>query len=171
MTTTTTTTTATTTNQLTVTAEPGSHSITMTREFDAPPALVLRAHTEPDLLKQWLGPHGYEMIVETYEPVHGGSYRYLHRDAEGNEFAFRGVFHGTPSVDGLVQTFEWEGAPGQVSLDQMQMVDLGGRTRIVTTSVFPTVEMRDALIENGMETGVREGYDRLDGVLATLATA
>lgn len=157
-------------HSLTVTAEPGSHSITMTRDFDAPPALILRAHTEPDLLKQWLGPNGFEMIVETFEPVHGGAYRYIHRDDQGNEFAFRGVFHGTPSVDGLVQTFEWEGAPGQVSLDQMRLEDLGGRTRIVTTSVFPTVEMRDAIIEHGMETGVREGYQRLDDVLQTLET-
>lgn len=157
------------TNQLTVTAEPGSHSITMTREFDAPPALVLRAHIEPDLLKQWLGPRGYEMIVEAFEPVHGGAYRYIHRDTEGNEFAFRGVFHGTPSLDGIVQTFEWEGAPGQVSLDTLHMVDLGGRTRIETVSVFPTVEMRDAIIEHGMEIGVREGYERLDEVLDSLS--
>ncbi|MGC4107872.1 MAG: SRPBCC family protein [Thermomicrobiales bacterium] len=164
-----TTTTTKATNQLTVTAEPGSHSITMTREFDAPPALVLRAHIEPDLLKQWLGPRGYEMIVETFQPVHGGTYRYIHRDTEGNEFAFRGVFHGTLSLDGIIQTFEWEGAPGQVSLDTLHLVDLGGRTRIDTVSVFPTVEMRDAIIEHGMETGVREGYEQLDDVLGTLS--
>ena len=157
-------------NPLTVTAEPGSHSITMTREFDAPPTLVLRAWTEPDLVTQWLGPRGYEMIVETYEAEHGGRYRYLHRDDRGNEFAFRGVFHGTPSVEhGITQTFEWEGAPGEVSLDQMRFEDLGGRTRIVTTSVFPSVATRDAMIEHGMEHGVREGYERLDEVLATLA--
>lgn len=155
---------------LTVTAEPGSHSVTMSREFNAPPALVLRAHTDPDLLKQWLGPHGYEMVVETFEPSHGGSYRYIHRDDQANEFAFRGVFHGTPSVEqGIIQTFEWEGAPGQVSLDTMHIVDLGGRTRLDTVSVFPTVEMRDAIIEHGMETGVREGYERLDDVLDTLS--
>lgn len=165
----TTTSTTTSTNQLTVTAEPGSHSVTMTREFDAPPALVLRAHVEPELLKQWLGPRGFEMIVDSFEPVHGGSYRYLHRDAEGNEFAFRGVFHGTPSLDGIVQTFEWEGAPGQVSLDTLHIIDLGGRTRLETVSVFPTVAMRDAIIEHGMETGVRKGYERLDDLLGTLS--
>jgi uncharacterized protein YndB with AHSA1/START domain len=154
---------------LTVTAEPGSHSIVMTREFNAPPALVLRAHTEPELLKQWNGPRGYEMIVETFEPVHGGNYRYIHRDTQGNEYAFRGVFHGTPSEQAITQTFEWEGAPGEISLDQMRLEDLGGRTRIVTTSVFPSIASRDAIIEHGMETGVREGYERLDEVLSTLS--
>lgn len=153
---------------LNVTAEPNSHSITMTREFDAPPALVLRAYTEPDLLKQWLGPRGFEMIVDAYEPVHGGAYRYIHRDDQGNEFAFRGVFHGTPSVEGITQTFEWEGAPGQVSLDHMQLEDLGGRTRLVATSIYPSIATRDAIIESGMEHGVREGYERLDDVLQAL---
>ena len=158
------------TNPLTVTAEPGSHSIAMTREFDAPPALVLRAWTDPALVAQWLGPRGYEMIVETYDAEHGGCYRYIHRDDQGNAFAFRGVFHGTPSVEhGIVQTFEWEGAPGEVSLDRLRLEDLGGRTRLHAISVFPSVATRDAMIEHGMEHGVREGYERLDEVLATLA--
>ncbi|MGC4190168.1 MAG: SRPBCC family protein [Thermomicrobiales bacterium] len=161
--------TATQHHHLDVVAEPGSHSITMTREFDAPPALVLRAYTDPELVKQWLGPHGYEMIVDTYEAEHGGRYRYIHRDGDGNEFTFRGVFHGTPSVErGIIQTFEWEGAPSEVSLDQMRLEDLGGRTRLHAVSVFPSVATRDAMIEHGMETGVREGYERLDDVLSTL---
>lgn len=155
---------------LIVTAEPGSHSITMSREFAAPPALLLRAHTEPELLAQWLGPRGYEMVVDVFEPEHGGRYRYLHRDGEGNEFAFRGVFHGTPSDEGIIQTFEWEGAPGEVSLDHLRFTDLGGRTRITTTSVFPSVASRDAIIASGMEQGVREGYERLDELVESSAS-
>ena len=75
-------------NKLTVTAEPGKQEIFMTREFDAPRELVFKAHIDPKLYVQWLGPHGYEMILETFEPVSGGKYRYVHKDKEGNEYGF-----------------------------------------------------------------------------------
>src|SRR5438093_219974 len=76
-----------------------------------------RAHVEPELVKQWLGPSKYEVVIDRYEVRDGGRWRFVHRDTEGHEFGFRGVFHGTPSVEnGIVQTWEFEGAPGHVSL-------------------------------------------------------
>ena len=153
-------------NKVTVTAEPGKQEIFMTREFDAPRELVFKAHIDPQLYVQWLGPHGYEMILETFEPVSGGKYRYIHKDNAGNEFSFHGTFHAM-SLDSMIQTFEFEGYPGHVSLDCMTLEELpGNRTKATIHSVFQSVSDRDGMIQNGMETGVREGYERLDDILA-----
>ena len=156
-------------NKTTITAEPSKQELFITREFDAPRELVYKAHTDPKLFVQWLGPRGYEMILETFEPVNGGKYRYVHKDKDGNEFGFHGAFHEM-SIDNMVQTFEFEGYPGHVSLDTMTLEELpGNRTKATIHSVFQSVTDRDGMIQNGMEKGVREGYERLDELIA-LAT-
>ena len=155
-------------NKVTVTAEPGKQELFIVREFDAPRELVYKAHIDPELYAQWLGPHGYEMILETFEPVSGGKYRYIHKDKEGNEYGFHGTFHEM-SVDNMIQTFEFEGYPGHVSLDCMILEELpGDRTRATIHSIFQSVIDRDGMIQNGMETGIREGYERLDDILAEM---
>jgi len=155
-------------NKVTVTAEPGKQELFITREFDAPRELVYKAHIDPKLYVQWLGPHGYEMILETFEPVNGGKYRYVHKDKEGNEYGFHGTFHAM-SLESMVQTFEFEGYAGHVSLDSMTLEELpGNRTRATIHSVFQSVSDRDGMIQNGMETGVREGYERLDEILSKI---
>jgi uncharacterized protein YndB with AHSA1/START domain len=148
----------------TITAPPGTQVIEVTREFAAPPSAVFRAHTDPELVVRWLGPHGMEMEILEYDARSGGGYHYIHRDERG-EYRFRGVFH-TVSPDRIVQTFEFAGAPGEVTLDSMTLTDLGGRTRLVTRSVFPSVEARDAALESGMGRGITQSYERLDAVLA-----
>jgi len=149
-------------------AEPDTQQIEVIRAFNAPRELVLRAFTEPDLLVQWLGPHGYTMTIDRYEARDGGTWRYTHRDAEGNAFAFHGVFHGAPSVDGIVQTFEFEGWPGRVALERLTFEAQGDTTLVRTLSVYQSVADRDAMIESGMEQGLNEGYERLDELVATL---
>lgn len=150
-------------------AEPGSQQITITREFAAPRDVLFRAHTDPDLLVQWLGPRGLAMAVDQFDVRHGGTWRYIHRDTAGTEYGFHGVFHGTPSLDGIVQTFEFEGAPGHISLDTLRFEEDEGRTRLRVASVFQSVEDRDAMIQNGMEAGLNEGYERLDELIAQMA--
>ncbi|MEW5830861.1 MAG: SRPBCC family protein [Chloroflexota bacterium] len=157
-------------NKTTITAEPGVQELFITREFDAPRALVFKAHTDPDLYVQWLGPRGYEMVLETFEPVSGGRYRYIHKDTAGNEFRFHGVFHAM-TEDLMIQTFEYEGLPepGHVTLDTMRLEELpGNRTRITVQSVFQSVADRDGMIQAGMEHGVNEGYERLDEIIAKM---
>jgi uncharacterized protein YndB with AHSA1/START domain len=153
-----------------LTAEPGKQNIQMTREFDAPRELLFRAFTEPDLLVQWLGPRKYEMEIDRYEVRDGGTWRYIHRDDDGNEFGFHGVFHGTPSPQRMVQTFEFEGYPGHVSLDTATFEEKDGTTVLHVNSVFQSVEDRDGMIESGMEQGMNEGFERLDELFAKLAT-
>ena len=150
-------------------AEPGSHQILMTREFAAPRELVFRAHVDPELLVQWLGPRDLTMTIDRYEVRDGGTWRYVSRDAGGNEYGFRGVFHGAPSPDGIVQTFEFEGMPGHVALETLTFEERGGKTVIHANSVFQSVADRDGMIESGMESGVNEGYERLDELFARLA--
>jgi len=151
-------------------AEPGQPTITITREFRAPAEAVFRAHTDPDLLVQWLGPRRLTMSIQEYDVRHGGAWRYTHRDADGSEYRFRGVFHGTPSVDGIVQTFEFEGAPGHVSLERLSFEEKDGRTLLTMRSVYQSIGARDAMIESGMESGVNDSMDRLDELLTTLPT-
>ena len=138
------------------------------REFDAPPELLHRAFLEPELIVQWLGPRKYKMTLDQWDARPGGAYRYVHGNEEG-EFAFHGVFHST-DIDNMVQTFEFEGWPGHVSLDQLAIEDLGGgRSRIRGHSVFQSVADRDGMVESGMGEGVEDGYNRLDELVAKLA--
>ena len=143
-------------------------AIEFTREFDAPAAAVFRAHADPELVKQWLGPSRNEMDIERWDFRTGGGYRYVHRGPDGGEYWFNGVFHTVRDNDLVIQTFEFEGAPDMVNLEFLTFEDLGGRTRLVGRSICPNTHARDALLSSGMEDGMREGYDRLDGVLKTL---
>jgi uncharacterized protein YndB with AHSA1/START domain len=149
-------------------APTGVPFVDITREFDYPRELVLRAWTDPDLVRQWLGPRKYEMVIERWEARAGGSYRYVHRDEAGYEFGFRGVFHSA-DPENMVQTFEFEGMPGHVSLDKLELQDLeGGRTRAHIHSVFQSIEDRDGMVQAGMGDGVNEGFERLDELLAKM---
>ena len=149
-----------------ITAEPGMPLITITREFDAPRDLVFRAHVDPELLVQWLGPRDLTTTIDRYDTRDGGTWRYVQKDADGNEYGFHGVFHGTPSPEAIVQTFEFEGVPGHVMLDTTTLEQRDGRTLMRTVSSFQSVEDRDGMIASGMEHGVRDSGDRLEELLA-----
>ena len=157
-------------NKTTITAEPGIPQVTITREFDAPRELVFRAHTDPQLLVQWLGPRDLTLTIDRYEVRNGGTWRYVHADAQGNEYGFHGVFHGAPSPDAIVQTFEFEGVPGHVKLDTitLEQQEGGGRTLMRTVSSFQSVEDRDGMVASDIERGVRDSADRLEELLARL---
>lgn len=155
------------TNPVTINAPEGLPFIEIIREFDAPVEAVFRAHAEPELVKQWLGPNGYEMDIQRWDFTTQGGYRYVHRDPDGGEWAFNGTFHTVRDNEFAVQTFEFEGVPDVVAIESMTFEDLGdGRTRLRGWSTYPSVEARDGMVASGMEIGLREGYDRLDGILA-----
>ena len=153
-------------NKTNITVEPGKQELFITREFDAPRELVYKAHTDPDLYVQWLGPHGYKMVLETFEPYSGGRYRYIHKDKDGSEYGFHGVFHEM-SEELMIQTFEFEGMPGHVTLDTARFEELPGeRTKVIGQSVFQSVADRDGMVQSGMERGVVDSHERLDALLA-----
>lgn len=155
------------TNQLNLSVPDGLPFIDYTREFDAPVEAVFRAHSDPELFTQWLGPDGYEMVLEHHEFRTGGSYRYLHRGPDGAEYAFNGVFHVVRENEFAIQTFEFDGFPDVVSIESMRFVPLdGGRTRLEAHAVYPSLEARDGMASSGMEEGMNGGYTKLDALLA-----
>src|ERR1700722_17988200 len=129
-----------------ITAEAGIPQIIVTRAFDAPRDLVFRAYTDPELLVRWLGPRDLSLTVERYDARDGGRWRYVHTDAEGNRYGFHGVFHGDPSPDAIVQTFEFEGAPGHVCLQTATFADRGPKTLVRTVAAFQPVEDPDGMV-------------------------
>ena len=151
---------------LNIDAPSGKPWIDFTREFDAPVEAVFNAHRDPELVRQWLGPRGYEMDIERWDFTSGGGYRYTHRDGD-NVYGFHGTFHTVRDNELAIQTFEFEGFPDIVSIESMTFEDLGGgRSRIRGHSVYPSLESRDGMVASNMETGMSEGYERLDELLA-----
>jgi uncharacterized protein YndB with AHSA1/START domain len=149
-------------------APAGVPFIDIEREFDAPRDLVFKAWTDPELLVQWLGPRKYKMTIETWDPRDGGRWRYVHSDDEGNAYGFHGVFHGEQTPDAMLQTFEFEGAPGHVSLEKLVLEEHDRKTIVRNHAVYQSIEARDAMINSGMESGMNDGFDRLDELLARL---
>ncbi len=153
-----------------IATDPDVPLVRIVREFDAPRENVFRAHTDPDLLTQWLGPRRQEMRIDQFDCRTGGSYRYVHT-SNGNEFWFFGSFHEVRPSELIIQTFTYEGQPDYVALERLVFEDIGeGRTRLTATSLAESFEDRDAFIASGMEVGVREGYQRLDELLGVLRT-
>ena len=146
---------------------PTDREIHIEREFDAPRDRVWRAFSEPALVAQWWG-RGNKLVVEKFEFERGGHWRFVEHGPEG-EHGFEGRFREVTPKDRIVQTFEWDGMPGHVALDDARFEDLpGGRTRIVTTSLFFTTEERDGMLGSGMESGMNESYAALDRLLETM---
>ena len=148
---------------------PTDREIHIERVFDAPRDKVFAAFTNPELIPEWWGPRGTTTIVDEMDVRPGGSWRFVGRGADGSETAFRGTYREITAPERIVQTFEWEGLPGHVSVETAVFEDLGDRTRLVATSLFHTTEERDGMLHSGMEGGMNETYDRLDEVLAQRA--
>lgn len=145
---------------------PTDREIHVERIFDAPRDRVFAAYTDPELIPEWWGPRGTTTIVDEMDMTPGGKWRFVMRNSDGSESAFRGVIREIVPPERIVQTFEWEPMPGHVSVDTAVFEDLGDRTKVVSTSVFHTPEERDGMLDSGMERGMNETYARLDELLA-----
>ena len=149
-----------------IVADPDVPLVRITREFDAPVEKLYRAHVEPDLVAQWMGPKDLEVRIESWDCRTGGSWRFVNI-AGDEQYAFRGCFHELRPNELIVQTFTWEGMPDGVALEKLFFEDLGnGRTRLTSTSLVDSFAGRDAFLASGMEVGVNEGYEKLDEMLA-----
>jgi uncharacterized protein YndB with AHSA1/START domain len=153
-------------NPTTISAPEGQPVIEITRDFAATPAQLFRLYTDRDLVAQWLGPRELEMEIDTFDVRPGGGYRYIHRSADGAEYAFRGVFHSVVPNEQIIQTFEYEGAPGEVCLESASYEAIEGGVRLHTRSVYLSLEARDAMVATGMEHGVVDSFNRADELLA-----
>jgi uncharacterized protein YndB with AHSA1/START domain len=139
-------------------ADPKVPVIRMSRVFTATPEQLFRAHTDPELFAQWVGPRSLQTRS-------GGSWRYVSTRG-GEEHAFHGCFHEV-RPDRIVQTFTYEGQPDEVALGTLWFEDIGGgRTCLHTQSLVDSFEARDMFLASGMEAGVNDGYAKLDLLLA-----
>ena len=155
-------------NQTQIIAKASVQEFFIIREFNAPRELVFRAFNEPELLLQWLGPKELTMTIDHLDSRSGGSYRFLHCSATGDEHAFNGVIHEVTAPERIIRTFEYEGLPerGHVSLETATFEAIeGNRTKLTIHSVFKSVADRDGMIASGMERGVNDGNARLDDLL------
>lgn len=145
-----------------IVADPKVPLVRITRQFDATPEQVFRAHVDPDIVKRWLGPRDLVMDIEHWDARTGGAWRYVHRRGD-EEYWFHGCFHEVRPPDVIVQTFTFEGFPDGVALERLELTAIeGGRTLLVATSLVDSFEGRDAFLSSGMESGVNQGYERLD---------
>ena len=158
--------TADTDRQTEIVADDRVPQIRIVREFAAAPERAFSAHTDPDLYARWCGPHDLTTVIDTWECRTGGRWAY-HQTRGEETFSFYGSFHEVRPRELIVQTFTFAGYPDGVSLERLSLEDLGGhRTRLTATSLVDSFEARDAMIASGMESGVREGYEKLDGLLS-----
>jgi uncharacterized protein YndB with AHSA1/START domain len=150
--------------EATIEAHPTLPIIRITRDFAATPDQLFRAHTDPEIYRQWVGPNSVETIIDYWDARTGGSWRFLNIH-DGQEYGFHGSFHEV-SPRRIVQTFTWEGMPEDVSLETLTFEDLGdGRTRLRTQSLTDSFEGRDAWLRSGMEAGINQGYAKLDRMI------
>jgi uncharacterized protein YndB with AHSA1/START domain len=147
---------------------PSDLEILVTREFDAPRDVVYKTMTDPKLIPQWWGPRRDKITVDTMEVRPGGKWRFVATQPDGTTYAFRGEYREITPGEKIVQTFEFEPMAGHISVETGTLTDLpGGRTLFTTRSVFSSKQDRDGMVESGMESGLRETYERLDEVLAS----
>ena len=153
--------------QVAIEADPVLPIIRMTRDFAATPAQLMRAHTDAELFARWVGPNGMTTRIIDWDASSGGRWRYV-AERDGMEFAFHGCFHDV-GTDRIVQTFTFDGQPDDVALETLWFEDLGeGRTRLHAQSLVDSFTGRDQWLASGMETGVEEGYAKLDALLGEL---
>jgi uncharacterized protein YndB with AHSA1/START domain len=145
---------------------PTDREIHVERVFDAPRDRVFAAYTDPDLVPEWYGPHGTTTVVDVMDVRPGGQWRFVIRDPDGTEHGFRGTYREVTPPERIVQSWEWEGMPGHVSIESATFEDLGDRTRVKTVTQFHTPEERDGMLASGMEKGMNETFARLDALLA-----
>ena len=160
-------TTATTTPEKLKINTPAERELSVERIFNAPPETVWRAFTDPNLVAQWWG-RGNKLVVEKMEVVRGGHWRFVEHGPDGVH-GFEGRYREVSPITRLVQTFEWDGMPGHVSVDTMTLEPLPpGRTKVLSHSLFMTAEDCNGMINSGMEQGLADSYAALDRLLERL---
>lgn len=147
---------------------PTDERILITREFDAPKDLVYRAWTEPELVERWWGGERGEVTSAEIDLRVGGAWRCVMVLDDGSEAAFRGEYREVVPNERIVSTEVYEGAPGAEALNTVTFEEREGRTTLTVLVEHASREARDAHLASGMEVGVREGLDLLEGVVLAL---
>lgn len=148
---------------------PTDREIRRERIFNAPRDLVWRAFTEPELVAQWWG-RGHRLDIERLEVRRGGYWRFVEHAPHG-AFSFEGRYREVTAPERMVRSFEFDGMPGHVAIETIELDDLGdGRTRVTSTLLLHTTEERDGMLNAGMEAGMNAAHAALEQVLAGLSS-
>jgi uncharacterized protein YndB with AHSA1/START domain len=150
---------------------PSEREIFMSRAFAAPRQLVYEAHTMAEHLVHWWIRKGSTLPVCEVDLRPGGAWRFVQREAHGEEHGFRGVYREVVPLEQLVFTFEYEGLPGHIALVTQLFSERGGMTTVTSTMRFDSMRDRDGMLHSGMEDGANETLDRLEAHLRAMANA
>ena len=147
---------------------PSDREIVLTRVFDAPRQLVFDALSKPELLKRWFGPHGHSLVVCDVDFRVGGTWRFVLESPDGRSMGMSGVYREIVPVERTVHTESFDDYPGD-SVITTVLTEHDGKTTLTATALYDSREVRDAVVESGMEHGAAETYDRLADLLPSLA--
>src|SRR5258707_1023184 len=145
---------------------PGDREIVLTRVFDAPRRLVFDAFSKPELLKRWFGPRGWSLVVCEVDLRVGGGFRFVLRSPDGREMGMRGVYREIVPPERSVHMESFDDYPGESQVTAV-FVEQEGKTTLTATVLYPSQEVRDAVVRSGMEHGAAESYDKLAELLAS----
>jgi uncharacterized protein YndB with AHSA1/START domain len=144
---------------------PSDCEIMMTRSFDAPRQLVWDAFSKPELLQRWFGPRGWSLVVCEVDFRVGGSFRFVLRSPNGADLGMRGVYREIAPPERSVHLESFDDYPGESQVTAT-WVESQGKTTMTVRVLYPSREVRDAVLQSGMEHGAAESYDRLAELLA-----
>jgi uncharacterized protein YndB with AHSA1/START domain len=145
---------------------PSDREIVMTRVFDAPRHMVFDAFRKPELLKRWFGPRGWTLEVCQVDFRVGGSFRFVLRSPDGKQMGMRGRYREIVPPERSVHMESFDDYPGESQVTGV-FSELNGKTTLTVTVLYDSKEVRDAVLQSGMEHGAAESYDRLAELLAS----
>ncbi|HTE56701.1 MAG TPA: SRPBCC family protein [Kofleriaceae bacterium] len=148
-------------------------AIVISRTFNGPARIVFDAWSKPELVKRWWAPRsiGVSMVSVDADVRVGGAYRYVLKPAGGDEFAFSGKYTEVTPHSRLAYTmvYEPQASAGEVIVT-VTFEERDGKTHLVSHELYPSKEVRDIVIETGMEKGMLITMDQLDELVASLAS-
>ena len=147
---------------------PADREIVMTRVFDAPRRMVFDAFSRPELLKRWFGPRGWSLVVCEVDLRVGGGFRFVLQGPDGKQMGMRGVYKEIEAPARSVHMESFDDYPGESQVTAV-FVEQGGKTTLTATVLYPSKEVRDIVLQSGMEHGAAESYDKLAELLPSMA--
>ena len=148
---------------------PSDREIVMTRVFDAPRSMVFDAFSKPELLKRWFGPRGWTLTTCEVDFRVGGGFRFILRGPDGKEMGMRGTYREIVPPERSVHMESFDDYPGESQVAGV-FAEQNGKTILTVTVLYESKEVRDAVLQSGMEHGAAESYDRLADLLSSDAS-
>lgn len=142
-------------------ATPTDREVVVTRIFAAPRTLVFDAYTQPELLKRWYGAPGRSLVICEVDLRVGGAYRFLWRGEGRKDVGMHGVHREVARPERLVRTERWEDWDAGEVVETVTFTERDGRTTLTSTGLYPSRDVRDAVLKAGLEDGTRETFGRL----------